>query len=511
MLTALPVLWAWGAPLLSQTRPTTTTAPAAAEAPSNRRAVIIRLEGEINEFTRGSVMNRVEEARRLGAGTVILRIHTPGGMVGPAMEMSRFIKQQEELQVIAFVDEYAYSAGALISLACDAIYMEGGSYIGDCAPIIPGEKLEGAERAKAEGPILAEFRDSAQRNGYDPLLAESMVQYGKVVHYVVNDAGERRFVDAATYEKLTAEGWKPVEGLRNPIDGPEELLTINADEAGKLGLSRGQFRSPEALAEALGLEVIATLQPGSGEQVVAFLNNSAVRGLLGTVFMLALLAAFYTPGHGAPEAIAVGALALMLGAPLMTGYATWYEIVAILLGVILLAVELFVIPGFGVTGLTGIILIFGGIVMTFVPREPVEIPGILPSLPQTTSAIQQGLLITSGGLLCSLLLWVWLQRYLPKMPYFNRLILTTTSGGSSPSVADTGPGEAVSEAVWPAVGALGRAMTDLRPGGTAAFPDPLLNDTRSIDVISDLGFVRAQTPVVVREASRNKIVVRPAT
>jgi len=485
----------------------TSTAPAT-RASAGSSAVIVGLDGEINEFTRASVISRIEQARKLGADTVILRLNTPGGMVLPAMEISRYIKRQDDLHIIAFVDEMAYSAGALISLACDAIYMQPGSFLGDSAPIVPGGSLEGAERAKAESPLLAEFRDSAMRNGYDPLLAESMVQYGIVVHYVENEAGERRFVNATEYERLIKEGWKPVEGVRNPVDGPNELLTVNADEAQKLGLSKGQFPTAEALAEALGLKVLATLQPSGGEQIIAFLSNTAVRGILGVVFMLALLTAFRTPGMGYPEAIAVGALAIMVGVPMMTGYAQWYEILMIVLGVLLLAVELFVLPGFGVAGITGLCLLLGGLIMTFVPAEP-KMPGILPALPGTMAALKRGVAIVVGGLACSLFLWVWLQRYLPKLPYFSRLILTTPTG-NVPVAESQVPG-AVQAVVWPAIGTRGRAATDLRPGGSAAFPDESINDMRVTDVVSDSGFVRAGTEVVVRQIEGNRIVVRAVT
>ena len=109
-----------------------------------------------------------------------------------------------------------------------------------------------------------------------------------------------------------------------------------------------------------------------------------------------------------------------------------------------------------------------------------------------------------GGAGASVLLWFWLQAYLPKLPYFNKLILTTTSGDVAPSAGS----ESVPAAPWPSLGSRGRAMTDLRPGGTAAFHDPALNDARTADVISDTGFVRAGTEVVVREVQGNRIVVR---
>lgn len=491
----------------------TTTAPAAtapSSRPVSRNAILIGLDGEINEFTRASIFGRFDEARRLGADTVILRLNTPGGMVGPALDISRFIKKQNDLRIIAYVDEMAYSAGAMIALACDEIFMQPGSFLGDCAPIVPGETIEGAERAKIESPLLAEFYDSAQRNGYDPLLAQSMVQYGRVVHYIVNDQGERRFVNDNDYERLTKEGWRPVEGVPNPVDGPEELLTVNADVARRLGLSRGEAESAVELAQAQNLILTATLEPSGGEMIIAFLSSSAVRGILSIVFILSLLSAFRTPGLGYPEAVAVGALALMTGVPLLTGYAGWFEILAIVFGVILLAVELFVLPGFGIAGISGIVLILAGMVMTFVPAEPVEIPGILPSLPGTIDALKRGLLITLGGMSCSLLLWIWLQQYLPKMPYLNRLILSTTSGNHAAG-HDGGAGGHVIAALWPAVGARGKAVTDLRPGGSAAFHDPALGDARITDVVSDSGFVRAGAELVVREVEGNRVVVRVPT
>jgi membrane-bound serine protease (ClpP class) len=490
--------------------PSTVPATAPASQPSLADAVIVGLDGEINEFTRASLIKRIEEARALGAGTVVIRLNTPGGMVGPALEITRYLKRQDDLRIIAYVDEMAYSAGAMIAVACDQIYMQPGSFVGDCAPIIPGQSLEGAERAKAESPLLAEFRDSAVRNGYDPLLAQSMVQYGIVVHYVENGEGEKRFVTDDDYKRLIEDGWKAVEGVRNPVDGPNELLTVNADEAQRLGLCRGQYVSADALANALGMNVLATLEPSGGEQIIGFLSSSAVRGILGVVFMLALFSAFRTPGMGHSEAIAVGALAVMVGVPLLTGYAQWYEIVAILLGIILLAVELFILPGFGVTGITGICLVLLGLVLTFVPAEPVEFPGgWLPTMPQTQAALKEGAIVVVGGMTCALLLWLWLQRYLPKLPYVNRLILTATVGGNA-TVTDSPVPGAVEVVAWPAVGAVGAAVTDLRPGGAAEFRDDTIDDNRVTDVVSESGFLVKGSKVIVREVRGNRIVVRAA-
>jgi membrane-bound serine protease (ClpP class) len=178
----------------------------------------------------------------------------------------------------------------------------------------------------------------------------------------------------------------------------------------------------------------------------------------------------------------------------------------ILLGVFLIALEIFVIPGFGLTGISGILLLLCGLVMTWVGNEPAGLPGILPKLPATQQALKGGIQIVVTGMVCSLLLWAWLQRYLPRLPYFNKLILTTPSGNID--VAPSSISGAVEAITWPAVGSQGRAMTDLKPGGTAAFFDPATNDSRVTDVVSDAGYVPAKSAVVVREVHGNRIVVR---
>jgi membrane-bound serine protease (ClpP class) len=399
----------------------------------------------------------------------------------------------------------------MIALACNEIVMQPGSKLGDCAPIAIGAggelaTLGAAERAKMESPILQDFAESAHRNGYDPLLVQSMVSVGRVVRWMENADGERRFVDQAASEKLAQDGWHPVAGVSDPIDSADQLFTTGADLAVKLGLASGVAPSAPALASSRGLSVLATFQPAAGEALIGFLGSSLVRGLLTTIFLFTLYIAFSHPGHGMAEVGAVISLGVLVGVPLLTGYAQWWEILAILIGLFLIALEIFVIPGFGVTGITGIVMLLFGLVMTWVGSEPSAIPGILPQLPATQQALKRGVEIVVTGMVCSLLLWFWLQRYLPKLPYFNKLILATPSGNVD--VAPSNIDGAVQAVTWPAVGSQGRAMTDLKPGGTAAFFDAALNDSRVTDVVSDSGYVPAQTAVVVREVQGNRVVVR---
>jgi membrane-bound serine protease (ClpP class) len=483
----------------AQTKPATTK-------PAPHKAAVVVLQGEIDDYNRDQLVKHFTDARAIGADTIILRIDTYGGMVTAGLDISQFIKQQNDLHTIALVHKKAISAGAMIAMACDEIVMEPNATIGDCAPIMIREDgslnpMPDAERAKMESPVLSDFRDSAQRNGYSTLLAESMVSVSRVVHYVVSPDGEKRFVNQEDYDKLIADGWKPVEGVRDPLDDAKTLLTLHTTEAAKIGLAKSVESSTDSLAASRNYEVLDTFAPSAGDKIVEFLNSGVVRGLLITLFIICVQIAFSAPGHGAAEAVALVCLGLLIGVPLLTGYAQWWEIVVIFAGLALVAFEIFVFPGHFVSAIVGALMVIGGLVLTFVPREPTGMPGLLPSLSFTYLSLERGLIVVVSGLICSVALSIWLQRYLPKIPYFGKLVLTTTVGSTQSHAA-------VETGIWPSVGATGRAVTDLRPGGKAAFHDPALGDDRVTQVVSESGFVIEGTELVVREVAGNRVVVR---
>lgn len=468
-------------------------------------AAVIAITGEIDDYNRDMLFRRFKDAQTLGAKVVIVRIDTYGGMVTAGLDISQFIKQQTGMHTIAFIHRKAISAGAMIAMACDEIVMEPNAKIGDCAPIMVRtdgslQPMPDAERGKIESPILADFRDSAKRNGHDTLLAESMVSVDRVVHFMQSPDGEKRFVNQADYDKLVAADWKPVAGVLDPLDDAKTLLTLHTEQAAIIGLCKEVSVSPEALAASRNYNILQTFAPGAGEKIVQVLNSSWARGLLLTLFLMSAYAAFSIPGHGAPEAVAVVSLGLLVGMPLLAGYAQWWEIVVIFLGLGLLAFEIFVFPGHFVSAIVGAAMVLGGLILTFVPKEPTGLPGFMPGLNGTYLAMERGLIVVASGLGSSLLLGLWLQRYLPSVPYFRKLVLTT-------SVGDT-PGPAMQIVDWPTVGAAGQAVTDLRPGGKAAFLDPALGDARITQVVSDSGFIVSGTKLIVREVAGNRVVVR---
>lgn len=488
--------------------------------PRGGKVVIVNLDGEINDLSARGMIRRLEEAKAMGASHIVLVINTYGGMLGSTLEMTQYLRRMD-VPVTAFVQQKAYSAGSIIAVSCRGLVMQDGSVIGDAAPISSdGRGLLPTERAKAVSPIIPDLEASAQLNGYDLGLLRSLIIMEDSVYAMTRD-GKIRFVDSPEQATaLAADGWAVPQGFQNPIDGKDTLLTIGSAKAQAIGLSAGTYSSPEQFVSSQGLVLLGTLSEGFGEKILGWLGSQIVRTILIVVFMQSIYIAFTHPGTGAPEAVAAISLVILLGVPLMTGFAGWLEILAIVLGLALLAVELFVIPGFGVTGIVGIVLLLGGLVMTFVPPEP-KLPGMLPSFSGTWVAMQQGLVAVVGALTVSVGLWFILARYLPRLPLFGRLILASTQGDMAtatgtmavdpPSSSRTSASTVGKSSPWPVVGAIGRAMTDLKPGGTVQFIDDATGDWRSADAVSDSGYVANGAQVKVLELRGGYVVVRDVT
>ena len=491
-----------------------TTGPRPAVPPRGTRVAVIYVEGEINSYTQRDLQRRFARAKAAGVQAVVLDIDSYGGLVTAGLDMSRFLKQQKDFHVTAFVSRKAISAGAMIAVACDEIVMTPSSTLGDCAPIVMGpegglQSVDATNRAKMESPVIEDFRDSAQRNGYDTLLMESMVTVGREVYWVKNGEGQRRFVDGETYAQLSKEGWTAVLPDRNPIDSKKSLLTVNATLAQQIGIAKAAVVPDiDTFLADRGWQAVLRLERGPGDALIAFLSSGTVTFFLITIFSISIYVAMHAPGHGMAEVAMVSCLAVLLGVPLLTGYAEWWEVLCVLIGIILLALEIFVIPGFGITGVTGILLIIIGLMMTLVPPLPPEIPGFAPRVQLQWELVTRALLLVLGAMFTSLVAAFFISRHLPILPIGRKLVLTATVGrplggsGEVPPAGDSGG--------WIKVGDLGKTTTDLHPGGMAAFFDPILGDQRPVDVLGDGSFIPAGTAVIVHELRGQVIVVRRA-
>lgn len=483
-------------------------------------AAVIPIRGEITDVLKDSIARRVEQSRADGAKTLIFEIDTLGGLVTSALDICQLIKSQpDDVHTVAWIHPKAYSAGAMIALSCNEILMSKRSAIGDCAPIMvsPTGGLEGlppAERAKAESPILEEFRDSALRNGYPPLLCRAMVTVGEEVWWVERvDTGERRFVTGAEKTTLLEEQkdgqpqWRlvekyhdPVSGrdeaVRQPVDAADSLLTLAQGEAVAYGIASGIAPDLDAVAEHLGLAtppVYHEIQ--SWEKFVMWLNSPLVRGLLFMIVLVGAYVEFQHPGLILPGATAAVALLIFLAAPYAAGLADIWTFVLLGIGLVLLAIEIFVIPGFGVLGLIGGVLVLIALIGTFVPREPDAPLFSWPRLPGTWEALKYGVAVLSGSVIVAFMGILLLLRYLPQLAAARRLIPANPDGASL-VIADPFEGVALP-------GDLGIVTGDLRPGGQARFGQHI------VDVQSQGEYVPAGRRVQVLQHIGMRIVVRP--
>jgi membrane-bound serine protease (ClpP class) len=234
------------------------------------------------------------------------------------------------------------------------------------------------------------------------------------------------------------------------------------------------------------------------EKLVEWLTSPMVRTILLIVMLLAAYVELNTPGVGLPGLVAVCCLVVFLGAPYLTGLADMWDILAVVAGAVLLAVEVFVIPGFGVTGIAGIALICIGVVASFVgPEMPNQPPFYWPRLDYTLEALKTGVWALVIGLSAALAGGIALRRIFPSVPYIGQIVAPNPTAAAvampDPYPTDVArPGDA------------GVAETPLRPAGKARFEAVLF------DVTTEGEFIELGARVEVLERRGNRVVVRRA-
>lgn len=502
----------------------TILAVAGEQTATSPKAAVISIRGEINDVLTRSLERRLAQAKADGVKLVIFELHTPGGLVTSALDISKMIKKlpDEGLRTAAWVNDQAYSAGALIAVAAQEIIMSTGSSIGDCAPIMITpmgglESLGDAERAKAESPILQEFRDSAVRNNYDPILCQAMVTVGAEVWWLENATAKiRQFVSGDRKKELLdnldpdRRDWSLVRTYVDPKTGREidieqpvvsatALLTMSEGEAVAFGFAKAIVSDLRQVAEHFGLAAEPPRLEASGwEKFAIWLNSPLVRGILFVVMLLGAYIEFQSPGLLVPGITALVALGIFLGAPYAAGLADIWTIILLVLGIILLGVEIFVIPGFGIVGVSGIILILISFVASFVPAEPGVPAFAWPTLQTTWNALRTGIVVLSSSIIIAITGMMLLAKILPTLPFGRGLVLTTPAAGAVlAGAAAPAPGDIAQ------IGDVGIVTGDLRPGGLARFGHKI------VDVCSQGEYVEVGRRVQVIERDGFKIVVRP--
>ncbi len=417
---------------------------------------VMPIEGVIDLGLAPFVQRVLEEAATAKAIAVVLDINTFGGRVDAAV-LIRDALLESKVLTIAFINKRAISAGALISLATEKIVMADGGTIGAATPVqigLPGAPAQPVAE-KTVSYMRKEFRATAESRNRPPLIAEAMVDADVEIPDIIQKG---------------------------------KLLTLTTKEALDVKVADFQANTLEAVLQSLELGD-ADIRHASetwAETLVRFLTHPVVSSLLMTLGIMGIIVEIRVPGFGLPGLVGLVSLGLFFWGHTLVRLAGLEEFLLVALGLILVAMEIFFIPGFGIAGIFGILALMGGLGLSLI-GSGANWDSILSALGQVSLSIFIAILVA-----------LFLLRYFQRLPFGKRLLLKT-SLLSKEGYASSPEGDQA----W--LGKQGTAATDLHPSGIAH-----LNGDR-VDVVSDGDFINAGQAVEVVRVDGNRIVVRLLT
>ena len=422
---------------------------------------VVPIEGEIERGLTYFIKRSVKEAEKYGARALIVHMDTNGGEFS-ATETIMDTLLDTSVETYTFVDKKAFSAGAFIAVATKHIYMAPASVIGAATPIAVGPtggpvELSEAVEEKITSGIRALIGAAAEKNGHPRDIVEAMVDRDVEVKGVIEKG---------------------------------KLLTLTSKEAEseKVGLSEGTVENIDELVEKIGGGRVVRAEISMSEKVARIITSSAVRSILLMLGLLGIYVEVKTPGFGLGGTVALLCFSLFFFGHYIAGLAGLEELLLFVVGVILLSIEIFLIPGFGITGLLGI----GCILISFVlaMTEIETIPGI-PWWSQ--KQYENALYVIGVAIFGSIsLAFLILRFFLPKTPLWGKIALEDAE------LKDEGFSVVSFEKF---LGRKGLSQTVLRPSGKAVFEGELL------DVVTEGEMVPKGTQVKVIRVEGNRIVV----
>ena len=446
---------------------------------------------------------------------IILELNTPGGQVFAAQKISDALYEmdnQHNIPIVAFVDNWAISAGAMLAYSCRFIAVVKDASMGAAEPIIAGQTGTQEASEKINSALRTDFGNRAKFFERNPLIAQAMVdkdmvlvlRYGSVVKLTSDDEIRKqgRFTDKVITTKgklLTLNGEELIEYGVADLLVPQELLEpLTAKEK-----SRGQWPTSKSLL--FQHEYFKELPAGTIEsykldwrgQFFAILTHPAVASLLFLGLMIGFYIEISTPGFGVPGSIAVICLVLMILSSFALEAAGWLELILILLGAALLAVDVLFIPTFGLLGVTGIVFLIGGFFGLLLPGlDKISYDFDSQTFNAAGQVVVERLAWLCGALIVGAIAIAILGRYvMPRLMVFSKLMLKGEERASEGYVAGLTPEE------FPAVGDVGMAETTLRPAGKVMIEGSLY------DAVSVGTFIEKGTEIVVVNIEGNRIIV----
>lgn len=429
----------------------------------------IDIKKEIDNTTRIYLRNGLNEANALGADAILIHMNTYGGLVDAADSMRTAILYNP-VPVYVFIDNNAASAGALISIACEKIFMRKGANIGAATVV---NQTGAAMPDKYQSYMRSMIRSTAEAHGKDTIIHGTDTTYKWKRDPLIAEA----MVD----ERVA---------IPNLID-TGKVLTFTAQEAKKWGYCDGIAETPEeVITHYLGFHdyEMKSYTPTWFDNIKGFLLNPVFQSLLILIIIGGIYFEMQTPGLGFPSAAALLAAILYFAPLYIDGLAQNWEILLFIIGILLIAVEIFVIPGFGFAGITGIILVVSGLIMSLLNNTDFNFEGV------SRTEFGEATLTVLVGLVGGFMLMIWLSNKIGHKGMFRQVALHTDlkDSISFPNLSDL-------------IGKEAFADTVLRPSGKIRIGEDLY------DGVSESGFIDKGTKVKIVRFENAQIYVERAS
>jgi membrane-bound serine protease (ClpP class) len=463
--------------------------------------VLIRIEGPIDQRLMTYFDRKIALAESEGADLIILEIDSPGGGLRETIYMADRLRDLNFAHTVAFVPKQAISGGAIMALGCDDIIMAPTALIGDAGPIFQDEQsLFRNVPEKIVSHLAKLVRGYAAAKGKPPALAEAMVDKKLQVFQVKNkETGKETCMSKPDIDAETnPDQWEILRPV--PESDNDRFLELTGRRAALLGMANGLAESREELKKRYQISgELTILEPSGVDTFVYILYNPFVIGVLIIIGLIGLYIEFMSPGMGIGGLIAGLCFAVFFWSHILGGTANWLDVMPFVTGVLCLVAEIFIIPGFGVVGLTGMILILISLIMAcqqfLIPRNNRE-------LTQLTTTLL--ILFCSGGGFAILVFLI--SKKFGSLPVFNKMMLRPPHPvyGFRDDLADSAAAAASQVENIPAVdiGSIGIAESSLRPAGKARFGNKI------ILVATDGDFIPQGKRVEVIEQDGGRIIVR---
>ncbi len=411
------------------------------------------LKDEINPAAWRYTQKAFENAEAMNSEVMLINMNTYGGMLDYADSIRTKILNSK-LKTIVYIDNNAASAGALISIACDKIYMRRGATIG-AASVVNGKGEVLPE--KYQSYMRGLMRTTAESKGRDPRIAES-------------------FVDP----EVAVEGISP----------KGKVLTLTTAEAIKIGYCDGEATSLDDVLKKEGIDnyIKDVYNPTVTDRIIGLLTNPAVSSILILLMMGGIYFELQTPGVGFALLVAAIAATLFFAPLYLEGLADHWEILLFVAGVVLLILEIFLIPGFGVFGIMGIVAIVVGLAMSLISNDFFDL-----SISGSERLVQSFLLVL-GSIVGAVFLSVVFGGNILRSSAFQRLVLKDEQQSDQ--------GYQVTKPQFAVLGKQGFAKTDLRPSGKIEI------DGEWFQAVSNDGFIENGTDIVVTKIENYNLIVR---